>query len=222
MTYEILYRPTAAVAALRLDPGEAIRAETGTMLAMTPEIDVEAKTGGLGRIVGRLLTGETAFQSRFVAARGGGELLLAPSAPGDVQAVRLEGDAYLVASGSLLAATEGLEVNAKTRLKNLFIGESLFMLRVSGTGLLILSAFGAIHARELGPGESLKVESGHLVAWSDTMDVRMGRVTRSWLGSAFSGEAIVATLTGPGVLYMQTRAPQAFGAYVAGFLPRSE
>ncbi len=222
MTYEILYRPTAAVASLRLEPGEAVRAETGTMLAMTPEVDVEAKTGGLGRIVGRLLAGESAFQSRFVAARGGGELILAPSAPGDVQAVRLEGDAYLVASGGLLAATEGLEVNAKTRLKNFFIGESLFMLRVSGSGLLFLSAFGAIHPRELRPGEQLKVESGHLVAWSDTMDVRVGRVTRSWLGSALSGEAIVATLTGPGVIYMQTRAPQAFGAYVAGFLPRSE
>lgn len=222
MTHEILYRPTAAVASLRLEPGEAVRAETGTMLAMTPEIDVEARTGGLGRIVGRLLAGEGAFQSRFVAARGGGELILAPSAPGDVQAVRLAGDAYLVASGAMLAATDGLEVNARTRLKNFFIGESLFMLRVSGDGLLFLSAFGAIHARELRPGEGLKVESGHLVAWSDTMDVRVGRVTRSWLGTAFSGEAVVATLTGPGVIYMQTRAPQAFGAYVAGFLPRSE
>ena len=222
MTYEILYRPTAAVALLRLEPGEAIRAETGTMLAMTPEIDVEARTGGLGRIMGRLLAGETAFQSRFLAARGGGELILAPSTPGDVQAVRLEGDAYLVASGALLGATEGLDVNAKTRVKNLFIGEALFMLRVSGTGLLFLSAFGAIHARTLAPGEGLKVESGHLVAWSDTMDVRMGRVSRSWLGTAFSGEAIVATLTGPGVIYMQTRAPQAFGAYVAGFLPKAE
>ena len=222
MTHEILYRPGAAVAALRLEPGEAVRAETGTMLAMGPEIDLEARTGGLGKIVGRLLTGEGAFQSRFVAARGGGELILAPSAPGDVQAVRLAGDAYLVPSGAILAASDGLDVNAKTRLKNFFIGESLFMLRVSGTGILFLSAFGAIHARELGIGESLKVESGHLVAWSDTMEVRVGRVTRSWLGTAFSGEAIVATLTGPGVIYMQTRAPQAFGAYVAGFLPKAE
>ena len=222
MTHEILYRPGAAVAALRLEPGEAVGAETGTMLAMGPEIDLETRTGGLGKIVGRLLTGEGAFQSRFVAARGGGELILAPSAPGDVQAVRLAGDAYLVASGAMLAASESLDVNAKTRLKNFFIGESLFMLRVSGTGTLFLSAFGAIHPRELQVGESLKVESGHLVAWSDTMEVRVGRVTRSWLGTAFSGEAIVATLTGPGVIYMQTRAPQAFGAYVAGFLPKSE
>ncbi len=210
------------MAVLRLGPGEAVRAETGTMLAMTPEIDLEARTGGLGKIVGRLLTGEGAFQSRFVAARGGGELILAPSAPGDVQALKLEGGSLLVASGALLAADDALDVNAKTRLKNFFVGESLFMLRVSGTGLVFLCAFGAIHPRELRPGESIKVESGHLVAWSEGIDVRVGRVSRSWLGTAFSGEAIVATMTGPGVIYMQTRAPQAFGAYVAGFLPRSE
>ena len=222
MTVETLYRPGAAVARLLLEPGEAVRAETGTMLAMGPEIDLEARTGGLGKIVGRLLTGEGAFQSRFVAARGGGELILAPSAPGDVQALRLEGGALLVASGALLAAEDALDVSAKTRVKNLFVGESLFMLRVSGTGLVLLAAFGAIHPRELLPGESLKVESGHLVAWSEGMDLRVGRVSRSWLGTALSGEAIVATLTGPGVLYMQTRAPQAFGAYVAGFLPRPE
>ena len=222
MTHEILYRPAAAVAALRLEAGEAVRAETGAMLAMTPTVEIEARTGGLGKIVGRLLAGESVFQSRFVAARGPAELMLAPAAPGDVQAIRLEGDAYLVTSGAFLAASDALEINSRTRLKNFFVGESLFMLRVSGSGLLLVSAFGAIHAEELLPGESLVVDSGHLVAWSDTMDVRVGKATRSFIGSALSGEGIVATLTGPGVIYMQTRAPQAFGAYVAGFLPSSK
>ena len=192
------------------------------MVAMTPTVDIEARTGGLGKIVGRLLAGESAFQSRFVAARGAAEIMLAPAAPGDVQAIRLEGDAYLVTSGAFLAGSDALEVKSRTRLKNFLVGESLFMLRVSGTGLLLVSAFGAIHATELLPGESLIVDSGHLVAWSDTMDVRVGKATRSFIGSALSGEGIVATLTGPGVIYMQTRAPQAFGAYVAGFLPGSK
>lgn len=222
MTCEILYRPTAAVATLHLDPGESVRAESGAMLAMTPGLELEARTGGLGKIVGRLLAGESVFQTRFVASRGPADLVLAPAAPGDVQAIRLEGDAYLVTSGAFLAGSDGLEINSRTRLKNFFVGESLFMLRVSGSGLLLVSAFGAIHSAELLPGQSLVVDSGHLVAWSDTMDVQVGKATRSFLGSALSGEGIVATLTGPGVIYMQTRAPQAFAAYVAGFLSRSE
>ena len=167
MTHEILYRPGAAVARLLLEPGEAVRAETGAMLAMTGEIDIEARTGGLRRVVGRLLAGESAFQSRFVAARGGGEVILAPSAPGDVEAIRLRGEGMLVTSGAFLAAEDRLEVDARTRLKNLFVGESLFMLRVSGEGTLFVSAFGAIHARKLQAGEILKVETGHLVAWSE-------------------------------------------------------
>ena len=222
MTHEILYRPGAAVARVILGPGEAVRAETGAMLAMTGEIDIEARTGGLRRVVGRLLAGESAVQSRFVAARGGGEVVLAPSAPGDVEAIPLRGEGMLVTSGAFLAAEDHLEVDARTRLKNLFVGESLFMLRVSGEGTLFVSAFGAIHARALGPGEILKVETGHLVAWSDGMDVRVGRATRSWVGTALSGEGIVATMTGPGVIYMQTRALSAFGAFVAGFLPSAE
>lgn len=221
MTHEILYRPAAAVAAIGLGPGEAVRAESGAMVAMSTTIDIEARTGGLGKIVGRLLAGESMFQSRFIAARGGGEVMLAPALPGDVQAIRLEGDAYLVTNGSFLAASDDLEVNSRTRLKNFLVGEDLFMLRVTGHGLLFVSAFGAIHSVELNLGESIVVDSGHLVAWSDTMDVRVGKATRSFLGSALSGEGIVATLTGPGVIYMQTRAPQAFAAFVHQFISKS-
>jgi uncharacterized protein (TIGR00266 family) len=220
VTHEILYRPMAAVASIRLEPGEGLRAESGAMLAMSPNIEIEARTGGLGKIVGRLLAGESMFQSRFVATRGQGDLILAPSMPGDIQAIRLEGDAYLVTSGAFLASSDGLEVNSRTRLKNFLVGESLFMLRISGSGLLLVNAFGAVHAVELAIGQSIKVESGHLVAWSDTMDVHVTRVTRSFLGSALSGEGIVATLTGPGVIYMQTRAPQAFATYIEQHLLR--
>lgn len=222
VTHEILYRPMAAVASIRLEPGEGVRAESGAMLAMSPNIEIEARTGGLGKIVGRLLAGESMFQSRFVASSGQGELILAPAYPGDIQAIRLEGDAYLVSSGAFLAASDGMEVNSRTRLKNFLIGESMFMLRVSGSGLLLVSAFGAIHGMELAIGQSVVVDSGHLVAWSDTMDVRVSRAARSFLGSALSGEGIVATLTGPGVIYMQTRAPQAFGAYIEQHLLRQK
>jgi uncharacterized protein (TIGR00266 family) len=191
------------------------------MLAMSSTVDIEARTGGIGKIVGRLLAGESMFQSRFVAARGGGEVMLAPALPGDVQAIRLEGDAYLLTSGAFLAASDGLEVNSRTRLKNFLVGESLFMLRVAGSGLLFVSAFGAIHAVHLEPGETIVVDSGHLVAWSDTMEVQASRATRSFLGSALSAEGMVARLTGPGVIYMQTRAPHAFATFVRQFTERS-
>lgn len=222
MRHEILYQPSYAVARILLEHGEAIRAESGAMLSMSPSVTLESKVhGGIGKMFGRLLGGESAFQTTFTATAGPGEVLLAPSAPGDIFALPLTGQPMMLTSGSYLAGDVNLQMETMASMKGFFGGEGLFMMRMLGHGLLLVSSFGAIHAIQLGPGQQYIVDTGHLVAFTDGMGFQVRRATRSLLGSFTSGEGFVCELVGPGIIYMQTRTPPGFGAWVGSFIPRS-
>lgn len=220
MRYELLYQPSYAVARMMLDPGDAIRAESGAMISMSPTIDLESKvTGGIGKMFGRMLAGESAFQTTFTASRGPGEVILAPSTPGDIMPMPLAGYPMIVTSGAFLAGEVTLGIETMASLRGFFSGEGLFMMRITGHGLLLVSSFGAIHTVQLQPGEPYFVDTGHLVAFSDGMPFNLRRATKSLFGSLSSGEGIVAELVGPGTVFIQTRTPQGFGAWLSGFLP---
>ena len=222
MRYEIMYQPAFAVAKILLEHGEAIRAESGAMLSMSPSITLESKIhGGIGKMFGRMLGGESAFQTSFTATGGAGELLLAPSAPGDIFALPLTGHPMMLTSGSYLAGDINLQMETHASMRGLFGGEGLFMMRMLGQGLLLVSSFGALHAIQLAPGQKYIIDTGHLVAFSDGMGFEVRRAARSLLGSLTSGEGFVCEMTGPGIVYMQTRTPSGFGTWVGSFIPRS-
>lgn len=222
MKHEILYKPSFSVARVMLDPGEAIRAESGAMVSMSPTITIDSKmSGGLGKTLGRLIGGESLFQTTFTASSGPGEVLLAPSVIGDIMSLQLANSGYMVTSGSYLAGDSGLQMETKASVKAFFAGEGLFMMRISGTGTLLLSSFGAVHGVELVANQPYIVDTGHIVAFQDTMQYNVRRITRSIFGSMSSGEGYVAEFVGPGVVYLQTRSPQSFGPWLRQFLPRS-
>ena len=89
MQVQVQYRPSFAQALVHLAPGEQIRAESGAMVGMTPNVHLDAKMqGGLLSALGRsMFAGESMFQSTYTSEGGPGELLLAPSTPGDVMVV---------------------------------------------------------------------------------------------------------------------------------------
>jgi uncharacterized protein (TIGR00266 family) len=218
--HEILYGPAFACARVMLDPGESVRAESGAMVSMSPTVTMESKMqGGLGKALGRLIGGESLFQTTYTASHGAGEVLFAPGPLGDIVAVRLDGNGMMVTSGGYLAGDVGLELETKAQLKNLFSGEGLFMVRVAGRGDVLISSFGAIHAVQLAPGQPYIVDTGHIVAFSDNMNFNVQRAARSIWGSMTSGEGIVCHFTGPGLLYVQTRSPQSFAPWLGQFLP---
>lgn len=222
MRHELLYQPSFAVVRLLLEPGESIRAESGAMVSMSPTIEMESKVaGGLGKALGRLLGGESLFQTTFTAARGPGELVLAPALIGDVAAIPLQGQAMMVTSGCFLAGDTALQMETKTSIKSFFAGEGLFLMRLSGHGTLFVSSFGALHAVDLAAGQPYIVDTGHIVAFSDTMQLEVHRAARSLIGSFTSGEGFVAHFAGPGRVYIQSRSPQGFSSWIAQFLPRS-
>ena len=172
MKSEILYRPSYSMAEVKLESNEKITVESGSMVGMSSNITVETTMkGGLLKSLARsVLGGESFFVNTYLASGGEGELLLAPALPGDVFTLDMSGETYLVQSGSFLASSEGVMTDTKWGgAKTFFGGEGLIMLRCSGSGMLILSSYGAIHELELGDGEKFTVDTGHLVAFSENI-----------------------------------------------------
>ena len=92
------------------------------------------------------------------------------------------------------------------------------MLRITGTGSLIVAAYGAIEEIELGPGEKLTVDTGHLVTFTEGIGFDVRKVG-GWKSTLLSGEGLVVDLTGPGTVTLQTRSQDAFLGWLIPRLP---
>ena len=221
MKYEILHRPSYALGRIELASGEQLQAEAGAMVSMSSgiKIDTGMRGGLLGGLKRSVLGGESFFINTFTAELSG-EVTIAPGLPGDIQALELTGGSVMVQSGSFLAATMDVEVDTSWRgATGFFSGEGLILLRCSGHGLLFLSSYGAIHLKELGVGEEYTVDTGHMVAFDDTVKYSVGR-SDSWKTTILSGEGLVCKLEGPGRFYMQTRSQDAFLSWLVPQIPK--
>jgi uncharacterized protein (TIGR00266 family) len=222
MHTEILYRPSYSLAVVKLDPHETIHVEGGAMVSMTPNLQMETKAkGGILKSLARsMLGGESFFINSYTAPSEGGEITLAPALPGDVQIMELHNETLLVQSGSYVASSEGIQVDTKWGGAKTFFGsEGLIMLRISGSGILIVSSYGAIHPVELVAGQKYVVDTGHLVTFEEGLDFKVKKVA-GWKSTLFSGEGLVVELTGPGKLTLQSRSEDAFLSWLMPHLPK--
>ena len=221
-TYSIEHGSAFALAVLQLQAGQSIQAESGAMVSMssTVELQSELKGGVLGALK-RAVGGESAFLSTFTAQRGPGEVTLAPAIPGDIAAIEMSQQTFYVQSSSYLGGDTTLQIDTRWGgARTFFSGEGLFVLQVQGSGLLLVSSFGAIHRRRLAPGEQYVVDTGHLVAWEGHIPYQLRQASSSgWLRSMVSGEGIVAEFTGPGEILIQTRNLAAFAGILKPFFP---
>jgi uncharacterized protein (TIGR00266 family) len=227
MKSEILYPGAFPLVRVELSSGETIKAESGAMVASSPTIDVESKMEGgfLGALSRKLLTGEKFFFQTLRAARGAGEVLLAPTVPGDIIVIDLDGvNEYFVQKDGFLAGAEGVKIDSQMQSlgRGLMGGEGFFILKISGQGQLILNSFGAIHRVDLAPNQEYIVDNAHLVAWTATTSYAIERASAGWIASFTSGEGFVCRFRGPGVVYIQSRNPGGFGAWIRQFIPVSE
>jgi uncharacterized protein (TIGR00266 family) len=176
--------------------------------------------GGLMGAFKRAVGGESAFVSTFTARGGPGEVTLAPGSPGDIAGIELNSQLFYVQSSSYLAGDASLVVDTKWGgAKSFFGGEGLFVLQVNGTGLLLVSSFGAIHRKRLAAGERYVVDTGHLVAWEGTTNYTLRKAAAGFIRSMVSGEGVVAEFTGPGEILIQTRNLAAFAGLMKPFFP---
>ena len=220
-SFEILHQPSFALAVVQLAAEQSIQAEAGAMVSMSANVELQSELkGGLMGAFKRAVGGESAFVSTFTARGGPGEVTFAPGSPGDIAAIDLNNQLFFVQSSSYLAGDAGLQVDTRWGgAKSFFGGEGLFVLQVSGTGLLLLSSFGAIHRKRLAAGERYVVDTGHLVAWEGTTQYTLRKAAAGFFRSMVSGEGVVAEFTGPGEILIQTRNLAALAGLLKPFFP---
>lgn len=225
MHFEIQYRPTHSLATAHLEPGESVRAEASAMVSMTRNLVIQtdgpmAGRGGILKSFKRaMLGGETFFTNTFTARGTPGHVTLAPSLSGDMLTVELRrGEPLYIQGSSYVAAPDSVDLDTRWQgFKGFLSDESLFFLEASGTGPVLVNAFGAIETLDL-DGDVI-VDTGHLVAFTAGIQYEITKASRGWIASYLSGEGLVLRLWGRGRLYIQSRNPKAYGQTVGARLP---
>lgn len=215
MHVNITTRPGAAAAQLLLAPGETVTAEAGAMVSMSGDMGISTSThkkssGSILKGLKRLLAGESFFLNHFTAAAGGGEVYVASNLPGDMCEIELGAGKVVVQSGSFVAAEQSVDMDIGWQgFRSMFSGESLFWLNLRGPGRCVLSSFGCIYQLEV--TEETIVDTGHIVAFDETLSFRLSKAGKSWMSSFLGGEGIVCRFSGQGRLWVQSHNATAFG-----------
>lgn len=220
MEFDIGHRPSYAQLSLALDAGESVRAEAGAMVSKSAHVEVETSAeGGVLKSLSRSLFGGESFFMNTFTAPDPGRIQLAPALSGDVKHHALADETLYVQSSSFLASDPSVEVDTEFGgTKTFFGGERLFLLRLSGTGPVFLSSYGAIDEHELDGIEPYVVDTGHIVAFEDSLSFDVQKVG-GLKSTLFSGEGLVCEFTGEGRLWTQTRSPDAFLSWLIPKLP---
>jgi uncharacterized protein (TIGR00266 family) len=208
MQVEIRHSPAYAVARCTLAPNESIKAQPGSMMAQSLGMNISAKAdGGLLKSLGRMVGGENFHITTFTAPQSGGWVDIIPEMVGDVFAIGIDSSTdFVLTKGSWLANDGNIEIKPDASISGLFAGEGLVVLRARGTGTLIGSSYGALDVISLKPGEGLTIDTGHLVGWESTVQMRT-RKAGGWLNSMKSKEGLVVDVQGPGDVITQSRVP---------------
>ena len=193
----------------QLEAGQTVCTESGAMSWMTPNIKMDSNTGGgLKKMFGRLITGDSLFMNEYTAVRGTGMIAFASSFPGSIIPCQITpGNSLIVQKGAFLAMEKGLNLSVhiqKKLGKGLFGGEGFIMQKISGSGIAFLEIDGYCKEYRLGAGQSLIVDTGYLAAMTEscTLDIQPVKGAKNiFLG----GEGLFHTkVTGPGIVYLQS------------------
>jgi len=224
LNVDIRFSPSFAMATVTLNQGEGLQAEAGAMTGMSGGVEITTKAQGglLGGLKRSVLGGESFFINTFTASAGPGEVIVAPALPGDIIHLPVDGTkAVMVQSGSWLAGEASVAVDTKWGgAKTFFSGEGLFLLRCSGAGDMLVASYGAVFEMDLAPGQTYKVDTGHIVAFDEGIGYEVNKVG-NWKSTILSGEGLVATFTGPGKLWQQSRSPADLVGWLTAKLPFS-
>jgi uncharacterized protein (AIM24 family) len=196
----MLCRPAATAVQFKLDQGESLTCEVGAMIAMSSGLTVQttskSRGGGGGIVKGlkRMFSGESFFLNHFTAEAPEQTLLIGPTMLGDCVHHAMRGGTMIWQGFS----------------SAFFSGESMFWVKCSGQGDLFMSSYGAIHCIDI--DGTYTIDTGHIVAFEDTLKFNIGKASRSLIGSFLGGEGLVCKFQGQGKLYYQSHTPPALGA----------
>lgn len=190
------------------EAGQTICSELGSMSWMTPDISMDTTSGSIGKVFGRMFSGESIFLNEYTAQSNSAMIAFASSFPGSIIPIELDGSrGIIVQKSGFLAMEKGLELSVHFQKKfgsALFGGEGFIMQKITGSGTVFIEIDGYCKTYELAAGESMIIDTGYLAAMdaSCTMDIQSVKGIKNKL---FGGEGFFNTkVTGPGKIYLQT------------------
>ncbi len=212
------------VVVCNLNSGEQMITERGSMVWMTPNMKMETRGGGIGKMFSKMFSGESMFQNIYTA-EGDGMIAFGSSFPGSILPLEIKpGQDMILQKRSFLASETGVELSIHFNKKlgaGLFGGEGFIMQRLSGSGTAFAEIDGELIEYELKAGEQLVVDTGNVAGF--TSDVKMEiREVPGLKNKLLGGEGLFNTvLTGPGRVWLQTMPVSGVAAAIIPYLPVS-
>lgn len=210
-----------------LDAGEAFFTQSGGMCYMSEGIEMSTNTrGGLMKGLGRMLAGESLTMTTYTARKNGAYIGFSATAPGEIIPMDLRGGRRLICQKStFLCAEDDVEVSiafSKKLSTGIFGGEGFILQELKGNGIVFLEADGNLVEKDLAPGETIKVDTGNVVCFEDTVryDIEM---IKGGMNIFLGGEGLfLTTLTGPGKVIIQSQNFAEFASRVGRYVVKKD
>lgn len=205
---------------VELEKDESIRAESGSMMYMSANIDINTHDSStdLPESLSDSVAKDILSKSLFRAIQKKGQIAFAPPSNGGILEIKLSGNSVYADGVSFLASTPELTFSIQGSLKGMLAGKSLFLQKASGYGILFLKYFGSLIEKDLAEGESIIVDTGHLIAYEDSVKFKIQKPREGKHIQA--GEWIICKYVGPGKIWLQTRNRAEFAKVVHRYLPK--
>lgn len=206
----------------QLQHGEQMITEKGSMVWMSPNLSMETKGGGIGKMFSKAFSGESMFQNIYTA-NGNGMIAFGSSFPGKILALNIEpGREMVVQKSAFLASETSVELSIFFHRKlgaGFFGGEGFIMQRLSGQGTAFVEIDGELVEYTLAPGQQLIVDTGNLAGFETTVSMDIQQVP-GLKNKLLGGEGFFHTIvTGPGRVWLQTMPISSVAAAISGFIP---
>ena len=210
------------VVVCELADGEQMITEKGSMVWMSPNMQMDTRGGGLGKIFSKAFSGESMFQNIYTA-RGAGMIAFGSSFPGQIKAVTIApGQDMILQKTAFLAAEPGVELSIHFNKKlgtGLFGGEGFIMQRLSGSGVAFAEVDGELVEYELREGQQIVADTGNVAGFTAGVKMEIQQVP-GMKNKLLGGEGLFNTLlTGPGRVWLQTMPISSVAASIRPYIP---
>lgn len=223
LKYEIFGANLPAVS-VKLNQGDSMYTQSGGMVWMDSGINMETNMkGGFMKGLGRMISGDSLFIATYTAIALDQEITFASSFPGSITHIELNGNSIIAQKTAFLCAQTGITLSVhlnRSLGSGLFGGEGFILQKMTGVGHLFLEIDGSLVERVLRPGEKIKVDTGNVAAFEESVQYQ-AEMVKGFKNILFGGEGLfLTTLTGPGKVWLQTMTLPTFAKQLIPYLPK--
>ena len=195
------------VVVCQLEKGEKMITEKGSMVWMSPVMEMETVGGGLGKMFSKAFSGESMFQNIYTA-KANGMIAFGSSFPGKIMPLEVApGKEFVLQKTAFLASEAGVELSIHFNKKigaGFFGGEGFIMQKLSGNGIAFVEVDGELVEYTLAPGQQMIIDTGNVLGFEQTVSIDIQQV-KGLKNKMLGGEGFFNTvLTGPGKIWLQT------------------